>query len=243
MSLRWPGCLLFCWGLSGMSLLSHCSSAPGLSGRKETDNIWITNMSLTPCEKKCTKKDSGLFIYFLFDFFLSISYFLLTKTKRNCSQFLSSLWIFAGFFTPLRWLSEYFWLADKLRHAGSLIMKTIITGKTFIAGERWVCIQISIWTCWIDSCRKGLWSGNKTRAVLQHEVPPTPQQLKGSEVHMTAKVVLQTQQFANGVNTNLSKQQSRLWKNEKGSMRKVPYFRYNRGLQHSRAAAYLHRCE
>lgn len=59
----------------------------------------------------------------------------------------------------------------------------------------------------------------------------TPRQLKGSEVHMTAKVVLQTQQFANGVNTNLSKQQSRLWKNEKGSMRKVPYFRYKLGIK------------
>lgn len=157
-SLRWPRCLLFCWGLSGMSSLSHCSSAPGLSRRKETDNIWITNMSLTPCEKKAQKKIQGHLFQATIQgtgFFLSISYFFPTKTKRNCSQFLYSLWIFAGFFTPHRWLTEYFWLADKLRHAGSLIMETIITGKTFIAGERWVCIQISISTCWIDSCRKG----------------------------------------------------------------------------------------
>lgn len=33
-SLRWPGCLLFCWGLSGKSLPPRCPSAPGLSGRK-----------------------------------------------------------------------------------------------------------------------------------------------------------------------------------------------------------------
>lgn len=102
-----------------------------------------------PVKKKHKKKIEGYLFHATIqgiDFFLNIGYFLLTKRKRNYSQFLSSLWISSGFFTPLRWLTEYFWLADKLRHAGSLIMKMIITGKTFIAGnrERWVCIQVSI---------------------------------------------------------------------------------------------------
>lgn len=55
MSLRWPRCLLFCWGPSGMSLLFRCSSAPGLSTRETNHkDDW----------KRMKKRKTFGFIYF-----------------------------------------------------------------------------------------------------------------------------------------------------------------------------------